>query len=96
MSDSDEEYVAELSDDERDEDLDEDNDEDELDVRPGAAPASTGGRRAGTSRRGARRKKPRKGQEWEVARTWESLVEGADGTISAAVGDIVEASKRKR
>ena len=86
MSDSDEEYVAKLSDNGRDENLGADDDDEEGDIRPLA-----GGRGARN-----RRKKQRKGQEWEVARTWETLVEGADGTISAAVGGILDAGKRKR
>lgn len=88
MSDSDEEYIAELSDTARDEDLGPDDDDDEGDIRPLA-----GGRGARDARR---KKKQRKGQEWEVARTWETLLEGADGTISAAVGGILDAGKRKR
>ena len=33
---------------------------------------------------------------WEVTRTWENVVEGADGTISSTVEGLLEASKRKR
>jgi transcription initiation factor TFIIH subunit 2 len=44
----------------------------------------------------ARRKKAREGAEWELSRTWESLVEDADGTISSTVVDLLEAGKRKR
>jgi transcription initiation factor TFIIH subunit 2 len=33
---------------------------------------------------------------WEVSRTWESVVEGADGTITSAVDGLLEAGKRKR
>ncbi|KAF3396476.1 TFIIH basal transcription factor complex p47 subunit [Penicillium rolfsii] len=43
-----------------------------------------------------RKRKQRGGGEWELARTWETLVEGADGTISSTVEGLLEASKRKR
>ncbi len=33
---------------------------------------------------------------WEVTRTWENVVEGADGTISSTVEGLLEAGKRKR
>ena len=40
---------------------------------------------------------PRRGQQgWEVTRTWENVVEGADGTINSTVEDLLEAGKRKR
>ena len=39
----------------------------------------------------------RRGQQgWEVTRTWENVVEGADGTISSTVDGLLEAGKRKR
>lgn len=44
----------------------------------------------------ARRRKQHGGAEWEVSRTWESVVEGADGTISSTVEGLLEAGKRKR
>lgn len=44
----------------------------------------------------SRRKRQRGGAEWEVSRTWETLVEGADGTISSTVEGLLEAGKRKR
>ncbi|KAL4894645.1 Ssl1-like-domain-containing protein [Aspergillus ambiguus] len=44
----------------------------------------------------ARKRKQRGGAEWEVSRTWETLVEGADGTISSTVEGLLEAGKRKR
>lgn len=44
----------------------------------------------------ARRKKQRGGAAWEVSRTWESVVESADGTISSTVEGLLEAGKRKR
>jgi transcription initiation factor TFIIH subunit 2 len=87
MVDSDEEYVAELSEDDHD-DSDDDGDDDDLDTYP----TSRGSAR--TSR--ANRRKQRRGAEWEVSRTWETLVEGADGTISSTVGELLEAGKRKR
>ncbi|KAH8691107.1 putative RNA polymerase TFIIH complex subunit Ssl1 [Talaromyces proteolyticus] len=43
-----------------------------------------------------RRRKQHGGAEWEVSRTWESVVEGADGTISSTVEGLLEAGKRKR
>ncbi|GES65619.1 TFIIH basal transcription factor complex, subunit SSL1 [Aspergillus terreus] len=43
-----------------------------------------------------RKRKQRGGAEWEVSRTWETLVEGADGTISSTVEGLLEAGKRKR
>lgn len=43
-----------------------------------------------------RKRKQRGGAEWELSRTWETLVEGADGTISSTVEGLLEASKRKR
>lgn len=48
----------------------------------------------GTRSRGARQRGT--AQEWEVTRTWESLVEGADGTINSTVEGLLEAGKRKR
>jgi transcription initiation factor TFIIH subunit 2 len=44
----------------------------------------------------SRRKKAREGAGFEIARTWETLVEDADGTISSTVVDLLEAGKRKR
>lgn len=43
-----------------------------------------------------RKRKQRGDREWELSRTWETLKEGADGTISATVDGLLEASKRKR
>lgn len=65
--------------------------EDEEEVN--ALPVTRGGT-AQVSR--PRRKKQRGGAEWEVSRTWETLVEGADGTISSTVEGLLEAGKRKR
>jgi len=44
----------------------------------------------------AGKRKQRGGAEWELSRTWETLVEGADGTISSTVEGLLEAGKRKR
>lgn len=44
---------------------------------------------AGTRSRGAER-------DFEVTRTWDQLIEGADGTITSAVEDLLEAGKRRR
>ena len=33
---------------------------------------------------------------WEVTRTWEKVVEGADGTINSTVEDLLETGKRRR
>ncbi|OQD79734.1 hypothetical protein PENANT_c045G01716 [Penicillium antarcticum] len=44
----------------------------------------------------ARKRKQRGGAEWELSRTWETLVEGADGTINSTVEGLLEAGKRKR
>ena len=37
-----------------------------------------------------------RGGGWEVTRTWENVVEGADGTINSSVDGLLEAGKRKR
>ncbi|EER27501.1 TFIIH basal transcription factor complex p47 subunit, putative [Coccidioides posadasii C735 delta SOWgp] len=88
MADSDEEYIAEFDSDERDDDLGDDDEDDELDSRNVS--------RGRTRRSRGKRKKQRDGHEFEVSRTWESLVEGADGTISSTVEGLLEAGKRKR
>lgn len=38
----------------------------------------------------------KRGVEWEVTRTWENVVESADGTINSTVEGLLEAGKRKR
>ncbi|KAI5289596.1 General transcription factor IIH subunit 2 [Ascosphaera aggregata] len=43
-----------------------------------------------------RKRKRTGGKQFEVARTWETLVEGADGTIKSTVEGLLEAGKRKR
>ncbi|PGH16558.1 hypothetical protein AJ79_01664 [Helicocarpus griseus UAMH5409] len=95
MADSDDEYVAEASEKDIEIDNDDDGDDDELGTGSGAAISGPGGR-AARSRDARRKKKGRGGAEWEVSRTWETLVEGADGTISATVEGLLEAGKRKR
>lgn len=35
-------------------------------------------------------------QNFEVTRTWDQLIEGADGTITGAVEGLLEAGKRRR
>lgn len=82
------EYVAELDSDERDDDLGDDDEDDELDTRNAGQGSS--------SRLRGKRKKQRDGHDFEVSRTWETLVEGADGTISSTVEGLLEAGKRKR
>lgn len=44
----------------------------------------------------SKRRKQKGGAEFEISRTWETLVEGADGTINSTVEGLLEASKRKR
>ncbi|KAN0072567.1 Ssl1-like domain containing protein [Elaphomyces granulatus] len=78
MTDSDEDYVGELSD-----------DADDIDAHRVSRGTSVG-------TRSRRKKKQHGGAEWEISRTWENLVEGADGTISATVDSLLEAGKRKR
>ena len=53
------------------------------------------------SRASGKRSRPAAGQTslrggWEVTRTWENVVEGADGTINSTVEGLLEAGKRKR
>ncbi|OAT12519.1 transcription initiation factor TFIIH subunit 2 [Blastomyces gilchristii SLH14081] len=110
MSDSDDEYIAHASDHDLDEILEDDDDvDDDIDSGPAASSASGPRRRraaagssaaataaAQSSRDAKKKKKGRGGAEWEVSRTWESLVESADGTISATVEGLLEAGKRKR
>lgn len=52
----------------------------------------TRGGRAGSR---ASRQKAR-GGGWEVTRTWENVVESADGTINSTIEELLEAGKRKR
>ena len=74
MTDSDDEYVQDISD-------------DEGEAHQVTRAAGPGSRATGQGSRGA---------GWEVTRTWENVVEGADGTISSTVEELLEAGKRKR
>lgn len=74
MTDSDDEYVQDISD-------------DEIEAHQVTRGAGGGSRATGMGiRRGG----------WEVSRTWENVVEGADGTIRQTVEGLLEAGKRKR
>lgn len=42
------------------------------------------------------RSKSKKESGFEVQRTWETLTEGADGTITGAVEGLLQAGKRQR
>ncbi|KAM5458451.1 hypothetical protein MaudCBS49596_000365 [Microsporum audouinii] len=95
MAHSDEEYSDAASVDELDENLEEE-DEDDDDVVDTRTAGSRRKDRSRKSRKKKKKKKQRGGAEWEVARTWETLVEGADGTITATVDGLLEADKRKR
>ncbi|KAM5452572.1 hypothetical protein McanCB49686_005166 [Microsporum canis] len=95
MAHSDEEYSDAGSVDELDENLEEE-DEDDDDVVDTRTAGSRRKDRSRKSRKKKKKKKQRGGAEWEVARTWETLVEGADGTITATVDGLLEADKRKR
>ncbi len=74
MTNSDDEYVQDHSD-------------DEVDAHQVTRGAGGGSRPAGQASRSG---------GWEVERTWENLVEGADGTINSTVEGLLEAGKRKR
>ncbi len=81
MADSDGEYIDDLSDDETN----------AHQVTRGAA----GGTRSSRRRGGAQAAQPK--ARWEdIQRSWDNVVEGADGSISGTVVGLLEASKRKR
>ena len=61
--------------------------DDEVEAHQVTRGAGTGSRATAQGSRGA---------GWEVTRTWENVVEGADGTISSTVEGLLEADKRKR
>lgn len=61
--------------------------DDEVEAHQVTRGAGVGSRAAGQGIRGG---------GWEVTRTWENVVEGADGTISSTVEGLLEAGKRKR
>lgn len=52
----------------------------------------TRGRGASTKASGSKAR----GGGWEVTRTWENVVESADGTINSTIEELLEAGKRKR
>ena len=70
-----------------DEDYVQDISDDDVEAHQVTPGAGTGSRATGQGSRGA---------GWEVTRTWENVVEGADGTISSTVEGLLEAGKRKR
>ena len=61
--------------------------DDEVEAHQVTRGAGVGSRAAGQGNRGG---------GWEVTRTWENVVEAADGTISSTVEGLLEAGKRKR
>lgn len=82
MADSDGEFVADLSD-------------DEVDALRSTDQAGHGTRSTGRPRGGATAAQPR--ARWEdIQRSWDHVVEGADGSITGAVAGLLEAGKRKR
>lgn len=48
------------------------------------------------NRRGAASRSRAAETNFEVSRTWDQLIEGADGTITGAVENLLEAGKRRR
>jgi len=93
MADSDGEYVGDLSDD----DLPISN----LDGTGGHATRSTGpvrGTVSSTTRGGDREGgNSRRRAAWEdIQRSWDTVVEGADGSLSSTVEGLLEAGKRQR
>ncbi len=80
MADSDGEYIQDISD-------------DEINAHQVTSRAGPGTRASGLRTRGGNQAAQ---QTWEVRRTWENVVEGADGTISSTVEGLLEAGKRKR
>lgn len=80
MADSDGEYIQDISD-------------DEINAHQVTRRAGPGTRASGARNRGSNQVAQ---QTWEVRRTWENVVEGADGTISSTVEGLLEAGKRKR
>lgn len=81
MADSDGEYIQDISDD--------DIGAHQVTSGPGRGTRSSGRQRNRGTNQSAQ-------QTWEVRRTWENVVEGADGTISSTVEGLLEAGKRKR
>ncbi|KZZ92657.1 TFIIH basal transcription factor complex p47 subunit [Ascosphaera apis ARSEF 7405] len=68
------------------------SDSDDLELRT----VSSGQPGALNGQQERRKRKRAGGKQFEVARTWETLVEGADGTIKSTVEGLLEAGKRKR
>lgn len=82
MADSDGEYIDDLSDD----------DTNAHQVTRGAGSGTRVSRR-----RGGRRQVAQPRARWEdIQRSWDNVVEGADGSISGTVVGLLEAGKRKR
>lgn len=61
--------------------------DDEIDAHQVTRGRGTGNRASGQKARGG---------GWEVTRTWENVVESADGTINSTIEELLEAGKRKR
>jgi transcription initiation factor TFIIH subunit 2 len=87
MADSDGEYVYELSDDET-----------AHQVTRGGGPGTRSKKKGGqSSRRGPASGQPQRKARWEdIQRSWDTVVEGADGSISSTVVGLLDAGKRKR
>lgn len=80
MPDSDDEYIEAESGDERAHDL-----------------GKKGGRRGGVGTRSTAKAAPANREKWEeIHRSWDQVVEGADGSISSTVIGLLESTKRKR
>jgi transcription initiation factor TFIIH subunit 2 len=83
MADSDGEYVDNISDDE-----------------PSAHQVTTGGdydtRTSGRGRVSGRQAGKPKARWEDIQRSWDNVVEGADGSINSTVTGFLEASKRQR
>ncbi|KAI9807532.1 MAG: hypothetical protein M1825_005472 [Sarcosagium campestre] len=82
MADSDGEYVDELSDDETN--------------AHQVTRGDGGGTRSGGGRAGVGQAAKPKARWEDIQRSWDNVVEGADGSISSTVVGLLEASKRKR
>jgi transcription initiation factor TFIIH subunit 2 len=88
MADSDDDYVA---DDHSDDDIDAHvvSTHGTRSTGPAAGPGARGGENGGTS--------SRRRAAWEdIQRSWDTVVEGADGSINSTVEGLREAGKRKR
>jgi transcription initiation factor TFIIH subunit 2 len=87
MADSDGDYVEELSDDET-----------AHQVTRGAGPGTRSRKKGGLlSRRGPSSGQPPRKARWEdLQRSWDTVVEGADGSINSTVVGLLDAGKRKR